>query len=179
MQKEVLWVLYTFTNHRFNICFFKRLSFLRFSNVAFSMLAAMFPLSEGKIGPTRKICLAWTDISVSGCCVGFVSWEDQNSIYMLWFTLRQVGLRNQSRQIAVCKLALMIVFLQASILGWSLYWSGHGYGLLQSNRGPAGEGDWNKKKGSQAPNTFALEELKEKPSIDEWILQWICQNVIF
>lgn len=140
MQKEVLWVLYTFTNHCFNLCFFKRLSFLRFSSVAFSMLATMFPLSEGKIGPTGKICLAWTDISVSGCCVGFVSWEDQNSIYMLWFTLRQVGLRNQSRQIAVCKLALMIVFLQASILGWSLYWSGHGYGLLQSNGGPSREG---------------------------------------
>lgn len=56
MQKEVLWVLYTFTNHCFNLCFFKRLSFLRFSSVAFSMLATMFPLSEGKIGPTRKIC---------------------------------------------------------------------------------------------------------------------------
>ena len=136
----VLWVLYAFTNHHFNLCSFKRHELLRFSSVAFSMLATMFPLSEGKIGPTQKICLAWTDIFVSGCYVGFVSWEDQNSIYMLWFTLRQVGPRYQSRQIAVCKLALMIVFLQASILCWSLYWRGHGYGLLQSNGGPSREG---------------------------------------
>lgn len=115
----------------------KDMSFLSFSSVAFSMLAAMFSLSDGKIGPTQKICLVWTDIFVSGCCVRFVSWEDQNSIYMLWFTIRQVGPRNQSWQIAVCKLALMIVFLQVSILCRSLYWSGHGYGLLPSNRGPS------------------------------------------
>lgn len=51
--------------------------------------------------------------------------------------------------------------------------------FYKATEAPAGKGDWNKKKGSQASNTFSLEELKEKPSIDEWILQWICQNVIF